>query len=121
MEEKDPNKKDAPGDFFFDNLVEVSDGRLLMQLDDRFKAVIGGVMKTGNKGTLTLTIAVKRKGGEGQVEITPAVKATVPQKDIPSRILFASEDGNLHVNDPNQGTLDLDAPTLVMFPKQKQA
>lgn len=114
MDTKTPMKEYAPGDVIFDALTEISDGRLLTQLDEKMSSLVAAVLKTGNKGTLSLSLSVKRKGGEGQIEITPTLKATIPNKSIPARILFADEKGRLHTDDPNQGRLELDAPRRVL-------
>lgn len=103
-----------PGDLILESLTEISDGELLEQLDGKFRQLVAAVLETGNKGQLQLTLKVKRKGGTNQVEIAPTVKASVPDADIPARILFATEEGSLHRDDPNQGKLDLeDAPKRV--------
>lgn len=116
MDNKIPMKEYAPGDVIFDALTEISDGRLLTQLDEKVASLVSAVLKTGNKGTLSLSLSVKRKGGEGQVEITPSLKVNIPNKSIPARILFADEKGGLHTDDPNQRRLNLEGPMRV-FPR----
>ncbi|WPX39407.1 hypothetical protein QET93_007640 [Akkermansia sp. N21116] len=113
MNEENKNQYN-PGDLFINGLSEISDGKLMIQVDEKFAAVVSAVMKTGNRGSLQITLAFKRKGGERQIEITPKIKASIPDADIPSRILFADMDsGTLHVSDPLQTTMKFD-PDLPM-------
>lgn len=92
-----------------DNLVD-----LIKRYDGR--AIFSAVLATGNNGSLTLKLNVKRKGGVNQVVIEPKVTASIPDPTIAPRIMFADTSGALHTDDPAQGKLDLDAPVKVTFP-----
>lgn len=105
-----------PGDVFFDNLSEINEGALLTALDTKMTSLVSAVLETGNNGTLTLKLSVKRKGGMSQVVIEPKVTASIPDPTIAPRIMFADTSGTLHTDDPAQGKLDLDAPVKVTFP-----
>lgn len=105
-----------PGDVFFDNLSEINEGALLTALDTKLTSLVSAVLETGNNGTLTLKLSVKRKGGVNQVVIDPKVTASIPDPTIAPRIMFADTSGTLHTDDPAQGKLDLDAPVKVTFP-----
>lgn len=108
--------RQMPGEVFFDNLSEINEGALLNALDSKLTAVVAAVLTTGNNGSITLKLNVKRKGGVNQVVIDPKVTASIPEPTIAPRIMFAGGDGSLHTDDPNQGKLNLDAPVKVKFP-----
>lgn len=110
-----------PGDVFFDNLLEINEGALLTALDTKLTSLVSAVLETGNNGTLTLKLNVKRKGGVNQVVIEPKVTASIPDPTIAPRIMFADTSGTLHTDDPAQGKLDLDAPVKVTFPAAADA
>lgn len=106
--------RQLPGDVFFDNLSEINEGALLNALDKKMTDLVAAVLTTGNNGTLTLKLSVKRKGGVNQVVIEPKVTASIPDPTIAARIMFADANGSLHTDDPNQGQLDLaDVPKKV--------
>lgn len=110
-----------PGEVFFEGLSEINEGALLTALDTKLTSLVSAVLETGNNGSLTLKLNVKRKGGVNQVVIEPKVTASIPDPTIAPRIMFASGDGSLHTDDPAQGKLDLDAPVKVTFPAAADA
>ena len=113
--------RQMPGKVFFEGLSEINEGALLNALDSKLTAVVAAVLTTGNNGSITLKLNVKRKGGVNQVVIDPKVTASIPEPTIAPRIMFAGGDGSLHTDDPNQGKLDLDAPVKVKFPSTADA
>lgn len=108
--------RQMPGEVFFDNLSEINEGALLTALDTKITNLVAAVLETGNNGSLTLKLNVKRKGGVNQVVIEPKVTASIPDPTIAPRIMFADTSGALHTDDPAQGQLPLDAPVKVTFP-----
>lgn len=108
--------RQMPGEVFFENLSEINEGALLTALDTKLTSLVSAVLETGNNGTMTLKLNVKRKGGMNQVVIEPKVTASIPDPTIAPRIMFADTSGALHTDDPAQGKLDLDAPVKVTFP-----
>lgn len=110
-----------PGEVFFENLSEINEGALLTALDTKLTSLVSAVLETGNNGTMTLKLNVKRKGGVNQVVIEPKVTASIPDPTIAPRIMFADTSGALHTDDPAQGKLDLDAPVKVTFPAPANA
>lgn len=109
-------KRQVPGDVFFEGLSEINEGALLEALDTKMTSLVSAVLATGNNGSLTLKLSVKRKGGVNQVVIEPKVTASIPDPTIAPRVMFADTSGALHTDDPAQGKLDLDAPVKVTFP-----
>lgn len=114
-------KRQVPGDVFFEGLSEINEGALLEALDTKMTSLVSAVLATGNNGSLTLKLSVKRKGGVNQVVIEPKVTASIPDPTIAPRIMFADTSGALHTDDPAQGKLDLDAPVKVTFPAVRGA
>lgn len=113
--------RQMPGDVFFEGLSEINEGALLTALDTKLTSLVSAVLETGNNGTMTLKLNVKRKGGVNQVVIEPKVTASIPDPTIAPRIMFADPSGALHTDDPAQGKLDLDAPVKVTFPAPANA
>lgn len=64
-------KRQVPGDVFFEGLSEINEGALLEALDTKMTSLVSAVLATGNNGSLTLKLNVKRKGGVNQVVIEP--------------------------------------------------
>lgn len=113
--------RQMPGEVFFEGLSEINEGALLTALDTKLANLVSAVLETGNNGSLTLKLSVKRKGGVNQVVIEPKVTASIPDPTIAPRIMFADTSGALHTDDPAQGKLDLDAPVKVTFPSPANA
>lgn len=82
-------KRQVPGDVFFEGLSEINEGALLEALDTKMTSLVSAVLATGNNGSLTLKLSVKRKGGVNQVVIEPKVTASIPDPTIAPRIMFA--------------------------------
>ena len=59
-------KRQVPGDVFFEGLSEINEGALLEALDTKMTSLVSAVLATGNNGSLTLKLSVKRKGGVNQ-------------------------------------------------------
>lgn len=74
-------KRQVPGDVFFEGLSEINEGALLEALDTKMTSLVSAVLATGNNGSLTLKLSVKRKGGVNQVVIEPKVTASIPGSD----------------------------------------
>ena len=66
---------------------------------------------TGKVGSITVSLKIKAKGNSGQIEITPTIKAVVPEHERGNVLMFATPEGNLQLEDPRQQKLELkDAP-----------
>ena len=96
-------------------LSDIYRGGLLSELDEKLSEVVKAAELTGKQGSLALTLKIKTKGNSGQVEITPVVKAAVPEHDRGNVLMFATPEGNLQLQDPRQRNLDLkEAPARVL-------
>ena len=76
-------------------------GELLHQADDMLNELVEAIRATGGNGTLTLSMPFKTNKA-GQIECTPKIKAEKPRNSIGTGIFYASDDGRLTRNDPNQ-------------------
>lgn len=76
-------KRQVPGDVFFEGLSEINEGALLEALDTKMTSLVSAVLATGNNGSLTLKLSVKRKGGVNQVVIEPKVTANIRIRRLP--------------------------------------
>ena len=85
----------------------LTDIGLSVELDEKLTGVVRAAEMTGKVGSITVQLKIKTKGNSGQVELTPVVKAAVPEHERGSAILFATPEGNLQLNDPRQPDLPL--------------
>ncbi|MDO4694977.1 MAG: hypothetical protein Q4A62_10260 [Eikenella sp.] len=92
---------------YAETLSNIYGGELLAELDEKLSEVVRAAELTGKVGSITLSLKVKAKGSSGQIELTPAVKAVVPEHERGSALMFATPEGNLQLQDPRQANLDL--------------
>jgi ribosomal protein S28E/S33 len=89
-----------------DILREIRKGRAVDLASQRMAEIVQAVDETGKPGELTITIKVKpEKGGGSQKVIQVAVKAKIPEVDLPEGVFFSDEDGDLHRTDPAQNEM----------------
>lgn len=93
-------------DLNFPQLLETfRRGALMAEADDALQKIVAAMAETGNNGKLVIEIPLKFNKA-GQIEITPAIKATVPRRSMPSGIYYANEEGRLTVRDPKQADIE---------------
>ncbi|HWA07952.1 MAG TPA: hypothetical protein VG838_00650 [Opitutaceae bacterium] len=92
-------------------LGQLSNGRVLTDLADKFPLVVEAVKRTGKKGTLTLQLTVKPegKGDVTSVEVLDEVKLKLPERDRKATTFFVVGERDLSRADPNQ--------TEIQFPQ----
>lgn len=85
-------------------LQETNKGRTHSELSDRLHELIGAVVETGRKGTLTLQVTVEhtKNAADNQLSVTEQVKLALPKPDVRTSIFFADSEGNLTRTDPDQ-------------------
>lgn len=87
-------------------LLALNKGRTHNDLSEQLRDLIKAVTNTRKGGKLQLTLAVKPQPGvEGAVLVTADVRATKPRFDQPASIFYATEDGDLVRNNPDQPSL----------------
>ena len=91
------------------NIIEqLQYGSLAEEIDQKLSELIKACESTQRQGEITVTFKLKPgKGNSGQMEITPAVKAKVPEVERGSAIMFITPAGDLTQQDPRQKELDL--------------
>lgn len=82
-------------------------GGLAAELSEKLTEVVRACEKTGKQGNITLQFKVKARGNSGEMLISPVVKSSVPEHDKGEAIMFSTPEGNLQLQDPRQGDLDL--------------
>ena len=99
----------------------LTDIGLSVELDEKLTEVVRAAEMTGKVGSITVSLKIKAKGNSGQIEITPAVKAVVPEHERGNVLMFATPEGNLQLEDPRQQKLELkDAPPAKVLKFAKQ-
>lgn len=83
---------------------ELGAGELLIKSSDELRRLIRGVLDTGKKGEITLTIKAEMSSN-GVVELIPVLKNKVPEQPFAPNIFFATTSGDLSRDQPNQGKL----------------
>ncbi|GHG97371.1 hypothetical protein ACFORH_42750 [Amycolatopsis roodepoortensis] len=87
-------------------LAQLAKGKSNTQLSEELRAVVAGVAKTHKNGKLTVTIHVKPQPKvAGAVIVSAVSKATVPVFEQAAEILYATNDGDLVRDDPQQHRL----------------
>lgn len=80
-------------------------GRAHDEASKLLKETVEAVKRTGKPGSVTVKIAVKPVGNvPNAYKLSDAVSASIPE-DPRTSIWYADDDGSLHRNDPNQGSL----------------
>lgn len=89
-----------------DTLRLLDGGAFLDRASDQLAELVKQVEATGKVGKLTLSFDLKTVGN-GAVQITPKVTAKVPEPKPDTTLLWATVEGNLVTENPNQQKLDL--------------
>lgn len=90
-----------------DTLHHIGGGFFINTASDQMAELVKRVQETGRAGKLDLTISVKKATRGGAMHITGKVKLTKPAEEPMEAMLFATEDGGLSPDNPNQQKLDL--------------
>lgn len=92
-----------------DTMRHIGGGVFIDVASDKMKELVDAVSVTGKTGKLTLEISVKKATRGGAMHITGKAKLTKPAEEPMEALLFATPEGNLVADDPNQAKLDLKA------------
>lgn len=93
-------------------------GEFLKAADAELSNAVRLVLERGDCATVTVKLKISKveKGGERMMLVSPSVSATVPKIAVRDRMMFASDEGELVLNDPDQGLLPLeDGPKRVQL------
>lgn len=90
-----------------DTLRHIGGGVFIDIASDKLAELVAAVDATGKAGSIDLKIKMKKATRGGAMHITGTVKLNKPAEEPMEAMLFATPDGNLTVDDPNQQKLDL--------------
>ena len=90
-----------------DTLRHIGGGVFIDIASDKLAELVAAVDATGKSGSIDLKIKMKKATRGGAMHITGTVKLNKPAEEPMEAMLFATPDGNLPVDDPNQQKLDL--------------
>ena len=88
-----------------DTLRLFRQGVFIEECSELFATVIRGVEETGKAGKLTITLEVKKVSGA--IGVLAKVTDKTPEKAPDAELFYATVEGNLSVDNPNQRKLDL--------------
>lgn len=90
---------------FGELIDELRFGSLADELNEKLAELVNACVDTGKVGSLSLQIKLK-PGKAGEVEITDVVKATVPQGERGSYLMYPTPEGRLQRQNPRQLAID---------------
>ena len=112
---QNPNKKTVAelqadpavgiNNMFLNTLQEFRNGESIAELSENLQSLVAAVRETGKKGTLTYTVKISPQGDA--VVLTDDIKLKAPELPRDASIFFATEEGVLQRDNPNQRKLDL--------------
>lgn len=90
---------------FLEFLQTFRRGELLSEGDRKLNELMDAMSQTDGDGSLSVKLKFHRNKA-GQIEITPQVAITKPQRALGAGIYFSTDDGRLSRRDPNQGDIE---------------
>lgn len=88
-----------------DTLRLLQGGTFIDQCSDLLAGIVRGVEDTGKAGKLTITMEVKKVGAA--VSVLAKVSDKTPETPPDADLFYATVEGNLSLENPNQRKLDL--------------
>lgn len=82
-------------------------GGASVELNEVLEAVAKAIDKTGNPGSITLTLSMKQDGS-GRLAVTDKIVAKIPGESKRPSIFFVSEEGELSRSDPKQTAMRME-------------
>jgi hypothetical protein len=87
-------------------LLQHAKGRTHDQLSAALSKVVKAVIDTGKDGQITLSVKVKPMPKvDGMVKIEDGLTVKVPELDRPASMWFATDEGQLSADHPNQPSM----------------
>lgn len=91
---------------FINTLTRLNKGGCIAELDDALSRLTQQCRVTGKPGKLTLTIKMKPvDNADDMMEISDGITISKPEMPRKSALFYATDDGQLCRNDPNQPDL----------------
>lgn len=95
-------------DLFVHTINNLRRGNAAEELSEKLHECIIAARDTGKMATLNLSIKIKPDGPEGKTFfITETATTKVPELDKGHTLMFATSNGDLTRQDPDQGNLEL--------------
>lgn len=99
-----------PSNSFMRLLQELRDGETLNEASKALQEVVQAVEQHGTDkktGTITIKLKIAIAGRGNAVAVTDEISIKKPEPDQDATLLYATEDGTLQRENPNQRNLDL--------------
>lgn len=90
-----------------DTLRHIGGGTLIDEASDKLATLVAAVDSQGGTGKITIELSIKKATRGGAMHLTGQVKVTKPKELPMEALMFATPEGNLVADDPNQMKLDL--------------
>lgn len=90
-----------------DTLRHIGGGVFIDTASDKMAELVAAVDSSGKAGKLTMEVTIKKATRGGAMLVTGKVRLTKPAEEPLETMLFATPEGNLVTEDPNQAKLDL--------------
>jgi len=92
---------------FAQALQEMRKGGLHTEMSDELAALVVEVMKTGKKGSITLTLTVEPQSDGATAAVSDKIVVKAPRFDTAATMYWPDAKGNLLRNRPDQDELPL--------------
>lgn len=106
---KNTNQIEPPSNSFLSTLAQVRKGKSAKELSEQMAEVVQAVMATGKKGELALKLIITPNKDGISVNVEDAITIKLPKMDRAATLFYATDEGHLQRNDPNQIELELKA------------
>lgn len=90
-----------------ETLARIGGGLFLEEASDELNKLVQSIESSGKGGSITLKISIKKATRGGAMLVAGDVKVTKPPREPMEALMFATVEGNLVVDDPNQMKLEL--------------
>lgn len=90
-----------------DTLARIGGGLFLDEASTQLNELVQIAESTGKACKLTMTISIKKATRGGAMLVAGDVKVTKPPREPMEALMFATVEGNLVADDPNQMKLEL--------------
>lgn len=88
---------------FADFLADHNNGHGHREAGELLQELVGAVLDTGKKGSVTLTVGVEpMKGSPDTLLTTVVVTSKIPKEPARAAVFYADDERNLQRTDPNQ-------------------
>lgn len=92
-----------------DIIREINKGKFAEEITEELSKLVPACRAAGASGEISITLKLKPgRAGSTVVEIVPSLKVKQPKQEVPTEIFFATEEGALIRDNPDQGTLQLE-------------